>query len=1198
MASKRHIGSIFVDMVLGNVEFDKGAAQIKNKLKDLAKTSEKLGNTFSKAFTLPIVAAAGASVKAFANFDDKMTTSLAIMGKEAQSFRKQMEDVAKTVATTTTFSATQAAEAFYFLASAGLNVQQQMAALPQVAFFAQAGNFDLAKSTELLADAQSQLGLGSQDTAVHLANMARISDVLVGSANMANASVEQFAIALTRKAGAALADLNKPLEEGAAVLAAFADAGQKAERGSEILDSVLRKLPIAANENAKAFAALGIQVFDGSGKMRNLADIGTDFDRVLGALPDKYRAAAAKALGLNDNLLLGTSLLARNADKVREYQSRLEDMGGTTQDVADKQLKSFTKQLQLTWQQVDLLGIEIGGILSPHLLKLNGYIKDTVTWFRGLGDKTKEATMTFLGITAVVGPLLIGFAKVLAFFINAHPYIAAFTIIGATMAAAWVTYGDDIKKAWAQMTDQLSQSWNEWMQFFGETIATAEEYFNTFMLGWDVLSQEVGALVGVMTQVISEEWNKIIDSTRLLIEGVTDWLVNKFDSAIVDPVRKKVESITGFFQGMYEAVVGNSSVPDTIEGIKKEFGKLDEVMVKPTGKSTAEVIAYLDNTEKKTKKASKEITNALKSSTKAIEDLARKKGDVTDLQKAMESLLRSAPDDLVSRLKELRKDYEGSARSVDIFDDTLKEADRAVKDHAEKLKSMDERILDIAKVDRFPAITKAVQEAFSKRNSQSAEDFAGVLTKVRDELVKTEEQAEAFEEAMNKASNVGEDSFMKDLPDFLSKSISDAVIGGFNTGFNSESIKQGMDSVSRLFVNKFSNSFEKLFQPGGLNKDNLLGSATDLAGAWGMSYLSSAYGATNENGVPIRTDGATGALAGAASGASMGATFGPWGAAAGAVIGGVGGYLVSQQGMSSEGSISRAETQDWIESRLQSAYLPFLQEQGNLHYGDGRRWGDDDGGGFMGAISDFVRSDLGQGILAAATVGTSAWGGAAAMAYEDNSQQTYSPTPGMIQGADWTDQFWEMSGEVGQAFHSMGMVIEAFAGNAGENFGQLGVILWENLNGNLDNARLMMNTLGIDSEAYINKLVEIGVQGKFTWHEIEVALQRTEELTGKGMIGFGNLVGAVEQLRGSAGRGGVALTSLRNIMEEATDLGIENFGQLQEHMIAQGVSIEDVNIILTAFAQRGITSVEQLGTASDRTLGGVVADMESLGFGF
>jgi TP901 family phage tail tape measure protein len=120
-----------------------------------------------------------------------------------------MASAARQVALETTFAADQAAEAFFFLASAGLDAEQSIAAMPQVAKFAQAGMFDMALATDLATDAQSALGLSSKDATENLENLTRITDVFVRANTLANTSVEQLAVAFTTKAGTALKTVGK-----------------------------------------------------------------------------------------------------------------------------------------------------------------------------------------------------------------------------------------------------------------------------------------------------------------------------------------------------------------------------------------------------------------------------------------------------------------------------------------------------------------------------------------------------------------------------------------------------------------------------------------------------------------------------------------------------------------------------------------------------------------------------------------------------------------------------------------------------------------------------------------------------------------------------------------------------------------------------------------------------------------------------
>jgi hypothetical protein len=81
-------------------------------------------------------------------------------------------------------------------------------------------------------------------------------------------------------------------------------------------------------------------------------------------------------------------------------------------------------------------------------------------------------------------------------------------------------------------------------------------------------------------------WNEITRIAEAVYTGVKTWLIDRFTS-VVDGVKAKVDAVTGFFGNMYNAVVGNSFVPDMVEGIKAQFARLGDVMVSPARETTS-----------------------------------------------------------------------------------------------------------------------------------------------------------------------------------------------------------------------------------------------------------------------------------------------------------------------------------------------------------------------------------------------------------------------------------------------------------------------------------------------------------------------------------------------------------------------------------------------------------------------------------
>jgi TP901 family phage tail tape measure protein len=330
----------------------------------------KLAKVAMLATGAAAVAGVGYSVKAFADFDDSMTKSLAIMGDVSGAMRKEMSDAARQVGKTTKFSAKEAADSYFFLASAGMDAKTSIAALPQVAKFAQAGMFDMALATDLATDAQSALGLASKDPAKNLANLTRVTDVFVKANTLANTSVEQISEAMTNKAGAAMRSVGMDIEAGSAVLAAFADQGVKGAEAGTQFAIVLRDLQTKALSNSKEFKKFGVEVFDAKGEMRNMADIVGDLESALDGQSDAQKKTTLATMGFSDKSMGALQTLLGTSDAIRRYEKDLRSAGGITDEVAQKQMQSFKEQLGLLKSRLSDVAIEIGSKVVPMLLKL------------------------------------------------------------------------------------------------------------------------------------------------------------------------------------------------------------------------------------------------------------------------------------------------------------------------------------------------------------------------------------------------------------------------------------------------------------------------------------------------------------------------------------------------------------------------------------------------------------------------------------------------------------------------------------------------------------------------------------------------------------------------------------------------------------------------------------------------------------
>ena len=384
--------NILIRLVLEG--FNKAKAQMNNLGKQTDDSSGKL-NKFGAVAKIGAVAVGTVLVKAlseatrqFIEFEDKLNQSLAIM-QTTEEQQRRMAQASRQVAIESRVSASESAEAFFFLASAGLDAEQSISALPQVTKFAQAGMFDMALATDLATDSQSALGLTVKDAEQNLTNLTRVTDVLVKANTLANASVQQFAEALTTKSGSALKITNKSIEEGVAVLSAFADRGVKGAEAGEKLNQLLRDVTRAVGKNSEEFKKFNINVVDNEGNLKNLADVIDELDNGMSGLSDQQKAVLLDTLGLNRGVADAVKILSGAGDQIREYQSALEDAGGVTDEVANKQVESLKGQLEILSSKFTEVGLRVVDALAPALEGAIGLLDEMLDSILGV-DKGNE----------------------------------------------------------------------------------------------------------------------------------------------------------------------------------------------------------------------------------------------------------------------------------------------------------------------------------------------------------------------------------------------------------------------------------------------------------------------------------------------------------------------------------------------------------------------------------------------------------------------------------------------------------------------------------------------------------------------------------------------------------------------------------------------------------------------------------------
>ena len=341
----------------------------------------KMGRMIKRVFQAVIVAILG-SVYAFGKFEEAMRRATAVSDTTEQQFNK-MSEMARETAIRLNIGAHDAAEAFYFLGSAGLSVSDQIKAFTPVATLAKAAVIDMGSAAEMVVDTMKGFQIGFENTT-------HVTDVLAKTVTSSNTTFAQLGQAMSMVSGVAKMT-NNTLEETSTLLAVMADVGIKGSRAGMTLRRSLLNLAAPMSDLRKLMADYSIEVYDANGKMKSMLQL-------VGEISEKLKGATEAQRNMAFKTLFGARAIAgqiavfnKGKDALEAFRKALQEAGGTAAEIAAKQLNALGQQfgiLRKIWRDT---AITIGSYLAPALRLLIDYSKEMAEKIGGYLKKHEAA---------------------------------------------------------------------------------------------------------------------------------------------------------------------------------------------------------------------------------------------------------------------------------------------------------------------------------------------------------------------------------------------------------------------------------------------------------------------------------------------------------------------------------------------------------------------------------------------------------------------------------------------------------------------------------------------------------------------------------------------------------------------------------------------------------------------------------------
>lgn len=318
------------------------------------------------------------------------------------------KEVVKDLGSTTRFTVQQVASAGDLLAASGVSLDQIKAGLKGFTDTAVAMGMDVSDSVDVTLNALKGFGLFTDDANQLNANIARVSDTIMTTANLSKMTIEDFKQAAL-DAAPAFKGMGLQIEDMGAAIASLAEGGIVGSRAGV----GLRMLSQEITKNQDKLKAMGIAIKDTAGNI-DFAGILKGLETSLkGASVDVTQQVLLDLFGAR-GMVMAQILLDQGIDKMNQFKQTIIDSYGATGKAAKENSETSFEAYMRMQSAIDGVKQEIFEGLKPAFKDLtalvsqygnavSNWLKENPDFIHNLAETAKtifNLIPAFLGLAA------------------------------------------------------------------------------------------------------------------------------------------------------------------------------------------------------------------------------------------------------------------------------------------------------------------------------------------------------------------------------------------------------------------------------------------------------------------------------------------------------------------------------------------------------------------------------------------------------------------------------------------------------------------------------------------------------------------------------------------------------------------------------------------------------------------------------
>lgn len=319
---------------------------------------------FATAATAAFAAVAAASVAAFSaavkvgsDFEAQMSTVAAISGATATDM-ELLSAAAKEMGAQTQFSATEAGQAFEYMAMAGWKTTDMLDGLEGIIYAAGASGEDLARVADIITDGLTAFGYSASESG-------HFADVLATASANANTNIGLMGETF-KYVGPIAGSLGYSIEDVAVAAGLMANSGIKAGQAGTTLRTILSNLLSPTDEQAAAMDKLGISLTNADGTIKPLNEVLEILRNSLGEsalaageLTEAEQALYFTTLGGARGMSGLAAIVNSSTEDFENLTAAVWDAEGAAQAMNEVRLDNLQGDVTILGSAMEGLGIQI-----------------------------------------------------------------------------------------------------------------------------------------------------------------------------------------------------------------------------------------------------------------------------------------------------------------------------------------------------------------------------------------------------------------------------------------------------------------------------------------------------------------------------------------------------------------------------------------------------------------------------------------------------------------------------------------------------------------------------------------------------------------------------------------------------------------------------------------------------------------------